>query len=162
MLRHGHADTDLGRLTLVADGDAIVGLYFPDHKHAPKEIGEAAGAEDPIIARAAEQLLEYLAGARPEFDLDVATDGDDFSERVWALLKKIPHGETVTYGDLARALGNVNYAQRVGQCVGRNPISIIIPCHRVVGADGALTGYAGGVERKRTLLDLESSQRPLL
>lgn len=162
MLRHAFVDTSLGRLTVVAEGDTVVGVYFPDHSHPPKEVGDEVGLDDPTIIRAQEELRQYLAGERTGFGVPVATNGGDFSDRVWAMLREIPYGETVTYGELARRMGNVNLAQRVGQCVGRNPVSIIIPCHRVVGADGSLTGYAGGVERKQTLLDLESSQRPLV
>ena len=161
MLNHSLIDTVLGQLTVVTDGDSLVGVYFPDHKHPPKDIGEWV-AEHPVLLRAEQELDEYLAGERKEFSVPVTAEGSDFSEQVWALLREIPYGDTVTYGDLARKLGNVHFAQQVGQSVGRNPVSIIIPCHRVVGAGGALTGYAGGVERKRALLDLESAQRPLL
>ncbi|WP_312977210.1 methylated-DNA--[protein]-cysteine S-methyltransferase [Corynebacterium sp.] len=101
------------------------------------------------------QLTEYLEGARKSFDVPITTHGNAFSEKVWALLRQIPYGETTTYGALAASLGNPRLAQRVGQVVGQNPVSIIIPCHRVVGADGSLTGYAGGLERKRWLLELE-------
>lgn len=108
-----------------------------------------------MIGETARQVREYLAGERESFDLMVKTDGDQFSERVWARLRKIPRGSTTTYGAIATELGNRALAQRVGQAVGHNPVSIIIPCHRVIGADGSLTGFAGGLERKRTLLELE-------
>ena len=110
-----------------------------------------AAANDAMLASA----LPRHRCKSSDSDTSIATAGDEFSERVWALLKEIPYGETTTYGALAAALGNPRLAQRVGQCVGHNPISVIIPCHRVVGADGSLTGYAGGLDRKRRLLDLE-------
>ncbi|AUH69384.1 methylated-DNA--protein-cysteine methyltransferase [Gordonia sihwensis NBRC 108236] len=150
-------DTELGRLTMVADGSALTAVYFPHHWHLPPETeyGEPTAADDPVFVQAARELDEYVAGDRREFDVEIATSGDDFSERVWAMLREIPYGETTTYGELARRLGNPRLAQRVGQCVGRNPISVIIPCHRVIGADGSLTGYAGGLDRKRRLLEIE-------
>lgn len=155
--RHALVPTDLGDLTMIADGPNLAAIYFPGHWHLPAEsaYGDATTADDPVFAQTAEELAEYLAGERRDFDIPLATDGDAFSERVWAMLKEIPYGETTTYGTLATRLGNPRLAQRVGQCVGHNPISIIIPCHRVVGADGALTGYAGGLDRKRRLLELE-------
>ena len=156
--RHTTFRTRLGDLTVSADEEALTGLYFPGHRHLPsaERLGAAIAADaDPLLVRAHEQLEQYLAGERREFDLPLRTGGDDFSERVWALLQEIPYGETTTYGVLAEQLGSRGLAQRVGQCVGRNPLSIVVPCHRVVGADGSLTGYAGGLERKRALLELE-------
>lgn len=156
--RHAYASTSLGALMLVADGPDLVGLYFPKHWYPPDPADtgdEVDGLADPVIGPAAAQVREYLAGTRQVFEVPVATDGDAFSERVWALLRQIPYGETTTYGALADRLGNPRLAQRVGQAVGHNPVSIVIPCHRVVGADGGLTGFAGGLERKRALLDLE-------
>ncbi|XVX19954.1 methylated-DNA--[protein]-cysteine S-methyltransferase [Actinomycetota bacterium] len=156
--RHALIPTALGELLCVAEGDAVTGIYFPQHWYPPEEsaIGprvEAGG--DPVIDRLGEQLREYLAGERQTFDVTVRTSGDAFSERVWALLRQIPYGGRTTYGALAERLGNPRLAQRVGQAVGHNPVSIVIPCHRVVGADGSLTGFAGGVDRKRALLALE-------
>jgi methylated-DNA-[protein]-cysteine S-methyltransferase len=156
--RHAFAQTSIGDLQFVAEDDAIIGVYFPGHWYPPKDsaVGEVVDeASDPVISDAARQLREYLVGARSTFDVAVRTSGDEFSERVWQVLKKIPYGETTTYGAIAESLGDRRLAQRVGQCVGRNPISIIVPCHRVVGADGSLTGFAGGLERKRALLELE-------
>lgn len=157
-LRHARVTTSIGELTLVAEDDALTGLYFPGHWHLPVESSfgvrvEVAG--DALLARAVAELGEYLAGTREAFELPVATHGDEFSERVWALLRTIPYGRTTTYGALAEQLGNPRLAQRVGQAVGRNPVSIVVPCHRVVGAGGSLTGYAGGLDRKRRLLELE-------
>lgn len=159
--RHASVDTVLGALTIVADAESVVGIYFPDHTHppTPEAIGEVVNeGDDPLISRAARELREYLDGRRQRFDVPVSTDGDEFSESVWAYLRTVPFGETTTYGRIARELGNPGLAQRVGRAVGHNPVSILIPCHRVVGADGALTGYAGGLERKRALLDLEASE----
>ena len=157
-IRHTHVDTTLGDLLLVARDDHLVGCYFPGHWYppAPATLGVAAqAATDTVFAAAAAQLHDYLAGQRTAFDVPLATTGDDFSERVWTLLRDIPYGETTTYGRLAEQLGGRALAQRVGQAVGHNPISLFIPCHRVVGAGGALTGYAGGLNRKRHVLDLE-------
>lgn len=165
--RHAYAETPLGALLLVADDggpefrDALCGIYFPGHWYPPEP--ESTGDrvevdEDPLFRAVASQLAEYFAGERRAFDLPVRTHGDDISERVWAMLREIPYGATTTYGAIAVALGNRNLAQRVGQCVGRNPVSIVIPCHRVVGADGSLTGFAGGLDRKRHLLELEEPE----
>ena len=157
-IRHAVLPTSLGELTLSAEEEALTGLYFPGHWHPPtaERLGDSIRPEeDPLFTRAQEQLEQYLAGKRREFDLPLLLHGDDFSRRVWQLLLQIPYGQTTTYGALAEQLGTRGLAQRVGQCVGRNPVSILVPCHRVVGADGSLTGYAGGLERKRTLLELE-------
>ena len=153
-LRHTIIDSAIGRLTLVAEGDKLTGVYFPHHWHPPAAVGPFV-AGDPVFARAAAELADYLAGRRTSFDLPTATAGDDFQERVWEMLADIPYGETTTYGALAARLGDPALAQRVGQAVGHNPLSIVVPCHRVVGANGRLTGYAGGLERKQFLLDLE-------
>jgi methylated-DNA-[protein]-cysteine S-methyltransferase len=157
--RHSLVQTVLGDLTVVASDDAITGLYFPGHWYLPPRdsIGERV-LGDPLIDRAAGQLVDYLAGARASFDLPIMTTGDPLSENVWAMLKEIPFGQTTTYGALAERLGNRALAQAVGQAVGHNPISIIIPCHRVVGASGKLTGFAGGLERKQFLLELEEPE----
>jgi methylated-DNA-[protein]-cysteine S-methyltransferase len=156
--RHVVVDTLLGKITLVASGGSVVGLYFPRHWYLPARdtLGaEVPVANDALLRLAAAQLHQYLAGERTSFDLPTATSGDPFQERVWRLLRDIPRGETVTYGELAVQLGDKSLAQSVGQAVGRNPLSVIVPCHRVVGADGRLTGYAGGLKRKQFLLDLE-------
>lgn len=157
-IRHAFATTSLGELLLVAEGEALVGVYFEAHAHPPdpERIGETVGErQDALLARAASELREYLSGERRVFEVPVAMRGDAFSERVWELLRAIPYGSTTSYGALARELGGPGLAQRVGQAVGHNPISIIVPCHRVLGADGSLTGYAGGLDRKRALLALE-------
>lgn len=157
---HATLPTALGDLLVVADDGGLAGVYFPDHWHppAPGTLGaEVDPARDPLIARFAGELDEYLDGRRTAFDLPLAPVGDDFQQAVWRMLREIPYGQTVTYGELATRLGDRNLARRVGNAVGRNPISIVVPCHRVVGADGSLTGYAGGFERKHRLLELEGA-----
>ncbi len=157
--RHTIVPTSLGAITLVASGHALTGVYFPGHWYKPnvQAFGpRMAASNDAVLAVAERELREYLAGERVTFDLPAATQGDAFQEQVWAALREIPYGETITYGDLAKTLGGGALAHEVGQAVGRNPVSIIIPCHRVVGKNGKLTGYAGGLERKRTLLELEA------
>lgn len=157
-LRHTRVETVLGDVTLVAEDRNLTGLYFPGHWYVPaaEAFGPGADADtDGVFMRVRTELDEYLAGERTSFEVPVQTGGDEFSERVWAMLSEIPYGQTTTYGALAERMGNPRLAQRVGQSVGRNPVSIVIPCHRVVGADGSLTGYAGGLERKRFLLELE-------
>ncbi|MDJ1372215.1 methylated-DNA--[protein]-cysteine S-methyltransferase [Gulosibacter molinativorax] len=157
-VRHALVETTLGEVTLVADGDDLTGLYFPEHWHLPDEttFGVRVDAEeDDVLARAKAELDEFFVGDRESFDVSVQTWGNEFSERVWAMLREIPYGQTTTYGALAERLGDRRLAQRVGQAVGRNPVCVFIPCHRVVGADGSLTGYAGGLDRKRFLLELE-------
>jgi methylated-DNA-[protein]-cysteine S-methyltransferase len=157
-VRHAIITTSLGALTVVAEDDAIAGVYFPHHWHPPVagSIGELVDeADDPVIAGLHHQLDEYLSGARETFELSTVTHGNPFEERVWKLLNEIPYGQTTTYGELAAQLGDPSLARKVGQAVGHNPISVVVPCHRVLGKDGKLTGYAGGLERKQALLDLE-------
>ncbi|WP_448006113.1 methylated-DNA--[protein]-cysteine S-methyltransferase [Agromyces bauzanensis] len=159
--RHTTLPTSLGGLLAVGEGPAIIGLYFPGHWYPPS--ADAIGVEvdarsDPLFALAAAQLGEYLDGRRTTIDVPVATAGDGFQEQVWRMLRRLRFGETTTYGALAERLGDRTLARRVGQAVGRNPVSILIPCHRVVGASGSLTGYAGGLERKQFLLELEGAE----
>lgn len=163
--RHGLIDTDLGELTLTADEVGLTGLYFPAHRYPPPPEqmgGIVEAADDQLMATVAQELSEYLTGKRTDFSVPLSTAGDRFSETVWQLLREIPYGETTTYGELALRLGNAALAQRVGQAVGHNPVSIIVPCHRVLGAGGSLTGFAGGLDRKRQLLDLEGAGEPRL
>lgn len=157
-IRHTTVETVLGQLVVTADGENITGVYFPKHWHPPgaDQLGTEVDLEDDeLLSKAATQLRDYLAGDRDDFDLPTATSGDDFEESVWAILKNIPYGAKTTYGGVASQLGDRALAQRVGQAVGHNPLSIIVPCHRVVGAGGKLIGYAGGLKRKQYLLDLE-------
>ena len=156
--RHAVIDSTLGELTLVADGGALIGLYFRHHWYRPpaEAFGPTVDAKsDALLAEARAQLDDFLAGDRTGFDLPTALRGDEPQLLVWDRLTAIPYGETVTYGELAAELADGSTAQEVGAAVGRNPLSIVVPCHRVVGKNGKLTGYAGGLERKKFLLDLE-------
>lgn len=148
--------TKLGDLILVSQEDALTGVYHPGQAHFPDEETLGEPGESPVLDAATQQLQEYFEGARTEFDLPLNPPGKEFDQQVWEILLTIEFGQTMTYGEIARELGNPKLAQRVGQAVGHNPISIIIPCHRVIGADGSLTGYAGGLARKRTLLEIEN------
>ena len=155
MRTHTVMPSPLGEITLVAEDGALTGCYMELHRRGTDDEDRLGARDDDSLSAAVAQLTEYFAGERTEFTLPLAPHGDEFQLRVWALLREIPYGQTRSYGDLARALGDVNLSQRVGWANGRNPISIIVPCHRVIGADGSLVGYAGGLERKRFLLALE-------
>jgi methylated-DNA-[protein]-cysteine S-methyltransferase len=150
--------TPVGRLVLVARGPALVGVWMEDQRHHPGVLayGEPAPVDDGVLTAAEAQLEEYFDGRRTAFDLPLAPEGTEFQRRVWAQLLRIPYGETVTYGELARRLDSPTGSRAVGLANGRNPLGIVVPCHRVVGAGGDLTGYGGGLPRKRLLLDLEA------
>jgi methylated-DNA-[protein]-cysteine S-methyltransferase len=154
-LTHATIASKLGDLTVVVREGAVVGVYFPHHWYRADSasFGRCSGVGFGALR---DQIGEYLAGDRQEFEVPAATNGDEYQERVWSWVRRIPYGETVTYGDLARQLGNGTTPQEVGAAVGRNPVCLLVPCHRVVGAGGKLTGYAGGLARKRFLLDLEA------
>jgi methylated-DNA-[protein]-cysteine S-methyltransferase len=153
-VQHTIVGSPVGPLTLVGDGAALIGLYFDGHSRTPR-LTDRGPRVDVGFGAAIRQLGEYFAGMRREFDLVLTPRGSAFEKQVWALLTKIPYGETRTYGQLAAELGDPGAAQAVGNANGWNPISIIVPCHRVVGTSGSLTGYAGGLDRKRFLLSLE-------
>jgi methylated-DNA-[protein]-cysteine S-methyltransferase len=156
--RHAVIESPLGELTLVAEDHALTGLYFRHHWYRPADdtMGPRVDAKsDELLANAQTQLTDYLAGRRHGFSLPTRLHGDEAQQRVWHLLTTIPYGKTVTYGELAAALADGTTAQQVGQAVGRNPLSVVVPCHRVVGKNGQLTGYAGGLKRKQLLLELE-------
>ncbi len=159
MRTHVVVDSPVGPLTVVAEGDALVGLYYHDQRHGPGQdlfgAPTEVGAGPAPFAVVAEQLTAYFAGERTSFELPLAPAGSPFQQRVWAALRRIPYAQTATYADLARDIGAPGSARAVGLANGRNPVGIVIPCHRVVGADGALRGHGGGVERKQRLLDLE-------
>ncbi len=147
--------TPLGPLRLLAEGDALTGLYFPDHRRAP--VASDAWVEAPeAFADVTAQLDAYLCGEKRRFDVAVRLRGSAFQLAVWERLRDVPYGMTTSYGQLAAAVGRPSAARAVAAAVARNPVSIVVPCHRVVGAGGALTGYAGGVERKAWLLALEA------
>lgn len=160
-LRHTLIDSPVGSIRLIADASSgrehLVGLYFD----GPKPRADDADGpvvpidDDPFLAAVRDQLAEYFDGSRTEFDIPVILWGNDFQRRVWDLIAAIEYGRTRTYGDLAIDLGGLGMAQAVGRAAGQNPVGIVVGCHRVVGADGRLVGYAGGVQRKRFLLDLE-------
>src|ERR1700689_2855141 len=161
---HTTIESRLGELTVVARDGAVTGLYFPHHWYRPDR-ASFGQRNDTGFSDVREQLTEYLAGHRRGFDLPVRAQGEEFQQRVWDLISQIPYGETVTYGELARDLADGSTAPqggaprgppppRGGAAVGRNPVCLLIPCHRVVGAGGKLTGFAGGLRRKRFLLDM--------
>ncbi|WP_019071282.1 methylated-DNA--[protein]-cysteine S-methyltransferase [Streptomyces hokutonensis] len=153
---HTVIDSPYGPLTLVADDDGtLCGLYMVDQRHRPPE--ESFGTpDDTPFTEATAQLQAYFAGELKEFTLELRLHGTPFQRTVWDQLRRIPYGETRSYGDLADALGNPGASRAVGLANGKNPIGIIVPCHRVVGANGSLTGYGGGLDRKQRLLDFES------
>jgi len=148
--------TRLGELTVVHEGGVLTGLYFPRHWPRPDRASFGVRA-DRGSEKVARQLHEYLAGDRSVFDLPIEARGAEFDRRVWDLIMQVPYGQTTTYGDLARRLGAGTDPRDVGAAVGRNPLCILIPCHRVVGSTGSLTGYAGGLHRKRQLLRIEQA-----
>ena len=155
--QHTIIPSPYGPLTLVADDGVLCGLYMTDQRHRPPD--ETFGLpEDTPFAEAEQQLKAYFAGELKEFTLELRLHGTPFQRSVWDQLRKIPYGETRSYGDLADALGNPSASRAVGLANGRNPIGIIVPCHRVVGANGSLTGYGGGLDRKQRLLDFESGR----
>ncbi|MET9502054.1 methylated-DNA--[protein]-cysteine S-methyltransferase [Streptomyces sp. NPDC006622] len=154
MKRHTVIDSPYGPLTLVAEDGVLCGLYMTEQRHRPAE--ETFGPRDATLFGATEEQLEaYFAGELKEFALPLSLHGTPFQRTVWEALRQIPYGETRTYGELAEALGNPTASRAVGLANGRNPVGIIVPCHRVVGANGSLTGYGGGLDRKQRLLDLE-------
>jgi methylated-DNA-[protein]-cysteine S-methyltransferase len=163
MRSHTVVDSPCGPLTLVAQGNALCGLYMTEQRHRPDQL--TFGEPDPgadVFARAETELKEYFAGQRTEFEVPLTLVGTPFQQRVWTALQDIPYGATTSYGELADRLGQPTASRAVGLANGKNPISIIVPCHRVVGASGSLTGYGGGLERKRYLLDFELERETLL
>ena len=157
---HAVLDSPIGPLTVVREDDVLVGVHF-DAPGRPLP-AEALGARDDAgFTDVATQLGEYFAGERTGFDLRLRACGNEFQRAVWAQMTGIPYGQTRTYGELARAIGDPGAAQAVGTACGRNPLPVVIPCHRVIGADGGLVGFGGGLHRKRFLLDLESRAQRL-
>jgi methylated-DNA-[protein]-cysteine S-methyltransferase len=159
---HAFHTTPIGRLLLVGERDRaggirLAGIYMEQHRHGP-EVDPSWAKDAAAFGEVARQLDEYFDGSRTTFDLPLAPAGTPFQRRVWDELARIPRGTTVTYGELAARVGHPGASRAVGAAVGRNPISIVVPCHRVVGADATLTGYAGGVERKASLLALEGAR----
>jgi len=152
----------LGTLLLARTAQGLAGAWFDAQKHHPAAIDAPERDDDPLLQRAAEQLGAYFEGSDADFDLPLDLLGTPFQRAVWKELLKIERGATTSYGDIARRLGTPSASRAVGAAVGRNPVSIIVPCHRVLGSGGALTGYAGGLDRKTALLRLESARAPTL
>jgi methylated-DNA-[protein]-cysteine S-methyltransferase len=155
-------DTPLGPLRLVRSAAGLAGAWFEGQQHHPGEVAAPLRPDDALLNRAVSQLRRYFDGDAPAFDLPLDLLGTPFQRGVWAALLRIPAGRTCSYGDIARAIGSPQAVRAVGAAVGRNPVSLIVPCHRVVGSDGALTGYAGGIERKAALLTLEQAAARLM
>lgn len=159
-----HYDSPLGGITLASDGEALTGLWFDGQKYFGLTSDKEYTEEDlPVFREAATWLDTYFSGQDPGRILPIRTRTTDFRRSVWEILLTIPYGKTMTYGEIASAVAEQKglkrmSAQAVGGAVGHNPISLIIPCHRVIGSDGSLTGYAGGIERKRKLLEMEGRQ----
>lgn len=150
-------DTPLGAVRLARTADGLAGLWFEGQKHHPGPLRAPLRPDDPLLREAAEQLRRYFAGESGSFELPLDLHGTPFQRSVWTALLRIPAGRTCSYGELARAIGKPRAVRAVGAAVGRNPASLVVPCHRVLGQDGSLTGYAGGVQRKQSLLRLEAS-----
>jgi methylated-DNA-[protein]-cysteine S-methyltransferase len=143
--------TPIGEIGIVENGTAITNVYFDKES----DLNNAVTKETALLKAAAQQLQDYLAGNRKSFDLPLAPDGTEFQQRVWQALQQIPCGETCSYGDIARSIGQPKAARAVGLANSKNPIPVFVPCHRVIGADGKLVGYAGGLAVKEYLLNLE-------
>ncbi len=153
-MNYQYLECPLGTLRLVSDGEHLVSIEFGGQHGSGQEQQER---EDRVLRSCASQLQEYFAGERRHFDLPLAPGGTDFQRSVWQALEKIPYGERRSYRDLARAIARPKAVRAVGAANGRNPLPIVVPCHRVVGSDGSLTGFAGGLEAKKLLLDLEAA-----
>ena len=163
MKHYDFYDSPHGRMLLVANDEGLCGVYFDGQKYLPDVDSE--WRRDPRYAtleQAKRELAEYFGGGRKRFETALAPEGTPFQRSVWKAISTVAFGETITYGELARRAGSSGSARAAGAATGRNPIGVIVPCHRIVGSDGSLTGYAGGIERKRALLALESGTRDLL
>jgi methylated-DNA-[protein]-cysteine S-methyltransferase len=158
---HVVIDSPVGTLTLVATDRGLCGLYMDMQRHRPADetFGVPGDPDSEPFAAVAEQLAAYFAGELTDFELPLHLRGTPFQQRVWAALQEIPYGETTTYGELAVEIGSPTASRAVGLANGRNPVGVIVPCHRVVGSTGSLTGYGGGLDRKRYLLDFERKTR---
>ena len=161
-IQYDRVRSPLGTMLLIASGDALVGAHFEGERYQPV-IGAdwQRDTNHPVLRAAQAQLDEYFAGRRTSFDLPLAQRGTPFQRAVWTAIGTVPFGATITYRDLAARAGRPGSIRAAGAATGRNPWTIVVPCHRIVGSDGALTGYAGGIERKRALLVLEATQVPL-
>jgi methylated-DNA-[protein]-cysteine S-methyltransferase len=151
-----HYDSPLGPMIVAATDRGLAGLWFEGQRHLPDSSGWPQAPGHPVLVEAIAQLGDYFAGKRTRFDLPLDLQGGTaFQQSVWQALLAIPSGGTTSYGELSASVGRPSAVRAVGAAVGRNPVSIVVPCHRVVGRNGALTGYAGGLERKSALLGLE-------
>ncbi|EPH06812.1 methylated-DNA-[protein]-cysteine S-methyltransferase [Propionibacterium sp. oral taxon 192 str. F0372] len=152
-------DSPIGPLTLVVDGNEVIALHTAAQvcPVSPQLLGER---DDSVAQDAVDQLAEYFAGTRTSFDLRLSPRGTDFQHRVWQAIARVAYGHTASYAEIARVLGIDGSARAVGAAIGRNPLLIIVPCHRIIGSDGSLTGYAGGLDRKRWLLAHERQEKP--
>jgi methylated-DNA-[protein]-cysteine S-methyltransferase len=153
-------DTPIGPL-LIAGDESIRAIRFPENGIAARPEPEWIESSRGVVGQAVRQLKEYFAGKRADFDLPLAPEGTSFQRSVWERLREIPYGETISYGELAKRVGNPKASRAVGAANGCNPIPIVIPCHRVIGANGKLTGFGGGLPTKEKLLALESRQQSL-
>jgi methylated-DNA-[protein]-cysteine S-methyltransferase len=161
MLKYKNFESPVGRLTLVASGPNLIGVLWPNDKPLRIRLGEIGdGPHDAVLVETERQLAQYFRGDRRTFDLPIHFHGTPFQNRVWGELLRIPYGQTRSYRHVAVAIGNGSAARAVGLAVSKNPLSIIVPCHRVVGASGTLTGFAGGLPTKARLLHLESAVPP--
>lgn len=158
MHQYCHYQSPLGLMTLQASEQGLLGVWFETQTTQPDQLGHC-NPTHPILSEAVRQLAQYFSGQRCEFELPLAAQGTEFQRKVWQALCRIPFGETRSYQQLAEAIGNPNAVRAVGLANGRNPLSVIVPCHRVIGKSGKLTGYAGGIERKAFLLELEGILR---
>jgi methylated-DNA-[protein]-cysteine S-methyltransferase len=160
MKRYDYYDSPCGRMLLVADGDALCGAYFVGQKHMRETDADwVRDPGSPVFARTKRQLDEYFQGKRKSFDMPLAAAGTPFQRAVWKAIAGVGFGQTISYAELARRAGRPGSARAAGAATGRNPIGVIVPCHRIVGADGSLTGYAGGIDKKVALLELEGRAR---
>lgn len=159
MLAQQRIDTPLGPLTALRNDEGLVGLWFDGQKHHPGRLDAPAVESDPLFKQVEAGLQAYFQGRRLPQDLPLRPQGTAFQRAVWQALLAIPPGQSRSYGELAAQLGKPGGARAVGAAVGRNPVSILIPCHRVLGADGSLTGYAGGLDRKKALLAIEQHEQ---
>ena len=158
MRRYSIYESPLGEILIISNGDAVTGVYLPHQKHGQSIRSDWVEAQhDPVIGEACKQLGQYFTGLRTTFDLPLEAQGTPFQKRVWQRLKEIPYGETISYKELAMRNESPGAIRAVGQANGRNPISIVIPCHRVIGANGSLTGYGGGIHLKEALLVFEKA-----
>ena len=160
-LSHTSIDSPLGELLLVGDATSLHGLHMQEGRRPARVRPDWSHSAAPFAGVCA-QLDEYFAGERASFDVSLEMHGSEFERRVWRALCEIPYGETASYGEIAHRIGAPAAARAVGLANARNPVAVIVPCHRVIGADGSLTGYGGGLERKRVLLELEQGQGALI